>query len=481
MTTLSPRTVSPAGSATDAEARFARLIGMARFSLVEEHVLPGLWPALGFAGVYISAALFGLLVFIPWTLPALLLAATITAIGLSLDSGLGGFTWPRWRDGARRLEEINSLRHRPISTSQDRLISEDPFALELWRVHLMRTLSIDGLRVGWPAPNLSRRDPKYLRYGVLLLVAAALVVAGPKWRQRLVRGFESGTSLAVTLAAWVDPPPILGEQPIYLGPRDTGVITIPAGSTLNVRAYNAAHAPGLSLGGWQSFFHIPPRFAGDNGQYIDAVRVTSDAHPQVRYGGFVVAQWRLHVLPDQIPTIVFDNMPNTVEHLGTRMAFHAKDDYGIAGVKLVLTPHPRKGLPKGTKLVPVSVDMEVLAGKDVAQTTFIDLTNHPYAGLMVDAHLEATDTTTQLGESNSFTFAMPSPPKQNQSSTGQSKQQNQNKSKKKDADPLGRVNIPKGNESARSRAIMQVLRERAGQRDRPQQELDYYQRLLKQF
>jgi hypothetical protein len=58
-----------------------------------------------------------------------------------------------------------------------------------------------------------------------------------------------------------------------------------------------------------------------------------------------------------------------------------------------------------------------------------------------------------------------------------------------DDDPLGRsrgatgnnVKIPDMNELARAREILQELRKRAGERGRPQQELDYYDRLLKEF
>jgi hypothetical protein len=58
-----------------------------------------------------------------------------------------------------------------------------------------------------------------------------------------------------------------------------------------------------------------------------------------------------------------------------------------------------------------------------------------------------------------------------------------------DADPLGRsrgsastgVKIPGITDLVRSREILQELRKRAGERGRPQQELDYYDRLLKEF
>jgi len=56
-------------------------------------------------------------------------------------------------------------------------------------------------------------------------------------------------------------------------------------------------------------------------------------------------------------------------------------------------------------------------------------------------------------------------------------------------DPLGRgengpgnmIKLPDANDLARARDILQELRRRAGQRSRPPQELDYLDRLLKEF
>ena len=84
MTTSSPRTLSPAGSATDPVARLERSLGLARASLSVERFLPALWPAMGFVGLYLSLGLLGLYGVIPWPVQALLLATTITAIGASL-------------------------------------------------------------------------------------------------------------------------------------------------------------------------------------------------------------------------------------------------------------------------------------------------------------------------------------------------------------------------------------------------------------
>ena len=395
MTTLSPRTLSPTGSATDPQKRLARAIDLARSSLAVENFLPALWPALGFAGLYLSLALSGLFSFIPWPAQALLLAATITAIGMALEAGFRSFSWPRWKDGARRLEQDSGFTHRPISEGHDRAVNQDPFAQALWRLHQARSIAFDKLRVRWPAPDLSASDPRYLRYAVLVLLAGGLVLAGTHWRERLARAFDSGAGLAVTLDAWVDPPPYTGLPPVYLAPSETNVIAVPVGSILNLRAHGAAHPPGLQLG-----ISNPPRFTGDNGEYTDAARLKADAVVKVRSSGHVIGNWHIHAVPDRAPVISFDGLPSATERQAMKISFKASDDYGVTAAKLVMTPHARPGPP-------LAVDLGIAPGKSVSQTSYADLTPHPYAGLLVDAHLEARDAAGQTGKSATVTFRLP--------------------------------------------------------------------------
>ncbi|HWY60396.1 MAG TPA: DUF4175 family protein [Rhizomicrobium sp.] len=395
MTHLSPETLSRSGSATDPERRLSRAIAWARASLATENFLPALWPALGFAGAYVSLALFGLFAFIPWPAQSLLLAATVTATGLALDAGFAGFSWPSWKDGARRLELDSGLLHRPISEWHDRSIAQDAFSLALWRLHQARRIAFDRLKLRWPAPDLSERDPRYLRYGVIVLLAGGLALAGVHWRDRLMRAFDSGAGLAVTLDGWVDPPPYTGLPPVYLAPSDTSLIAVPAGSTLNLRAHGAQHAPGLQLG-----ISNPPRFTGENGEYTDTAKITGDARVRVRSSGHVIGNWHIHAIADALPVISFDGLPSATEHQAMKISFKASDDYGVTGAKLVMTPHARPGPP-------LAVDLPIAAAKSITQTNYEDLTPHPYAGLMVDAHLEARDGAGQTGKSNTVTFRLP--------------------------------------------------------------------------
>ena len=400
MTTLSPETISPSGSPAERLARLSRLILLARASVTAERFLPRLWPALGFAALYFSAALFGVFAFVPWIVQALLLATTVTAVGLGLAFGFERFAWASWRDGARRLEEKSGLKHRPISEGQDKLVGEDPFAVRLWQLHQARALAFTRLSAGWPRPDLSARDPRSLRYGALLLLAAALAFAGTNWKAHLLRGFDSGAGTAVSLDAWVDPPPYTGLAPVYLAPGDRNVIPVPAGSVLNLRAHNAPHAPGLSLGGAFSLSN-PPRFTGGNGEYADSAKLTHDARVKVRANGHVIGDWRIHAIADAAPVIAFDGVPSATERQAMKVAIKASDDYGVAKATLVIVPHARAAA------APLVTDIPLAPGKRIAQTNYFDLTAHPYAGLTVDAHLEARDAAGNVGKSKVVSFKLP--------------------------------------------------------------------------
>ena len=400
MSISSPAIASRTGSASDAAARrLERLVARARRALAIERFLPALWPALAFPALYVALALAGAFAFVPWPVQALLLAAAVTATGVALEVGLAAFSWPDWRDAARRLERDNNLMHRPISESRDMVVGDDPFAHELWRLHQARRLPVARLKVALPRIGLAHRDPYGLRYLVLLLVAGGVVLAGPGWRARLWRGVDSGAGLATGLDAWIDPPGYTGLPPVYLAAGDRGTIAVPAGSMLNLRAHDADHAPGLSLGGGFDL-ESPPRFSGHDGEYAATQRITADADVRVRASGHTIGAWQIKAIPDKVPVISFDGLPSATEHQATKISFRASDDYGVTSAKLVLTPHGRHGAP-------LSVDLPVTAAKAIRQTSYVDLTGHPYAGLMVDAKLQARDATGQMGISRTVTFRLP--------------------------------------------------------------------------
>jgi len=365
--------------------RTARYIALSRAALLWERVWPALWPASGIAGLFVAAALFDLLSVLPWALHALILSGAITASGLALYFGLRELKWPRWSDGARRLERDSGLAHRPISEADDTMAAGrgDAWAESLWQLHLVQRLArIGKFHVALPAPALARRDPRALRFAILFLVIAGLFAAGTDWSRRLWAGLSDTTgSAAATVDAWIDPPPYTGLAPVYL--TRGMAIAVPEGSTLNLRVHGAGHAPGLSLDGANDARN---EFAGANGEYSATMVVRTGAQVRVRSGGHAIGEWTISAIADKPPAIAFASPPGKTEHAALKLSLKASDDYGVTAVRAIITPHNRHGAP-----LIVELPLAGVSQRTVSQTSYLDLTAHPYAGLNVDIVLEARD------------------------------------------------------------------------------------------
>ena len=376
--------------------RTERYVALSRAALAWERVWPALWPASGVAGLFAAAALFDVFAPLPWTLHVLILAGAITAIGLSLYFGLRDVRLPDWTQGARRLERSSGLSHRPISEAGDRMAlgQGDALAEELWTLHL-RQLLVGKLRLAWPSPGLASRDPRALRFVVLLLLAAGVAYAGSDSGRRLWASLsDSGTTVA-TVDAWIDPPPYTGEAPVYLVPGMK--ISVPAGSILNLRVHGAGHQPGLSLA---SDSESGSGFAGQHGEYAATWTVSADAHVRVRSAGRAIGDWRITAIADKPPSIAFAAPPAKTEHQALKLSYRASDDYGVTAVRALIRPHNRKGAA-------IVLDLGATGGKSVAANSFNDLTAHPYAGLDVDIVLQAVDGAGQINSTKPVTFRLP--------------------------------------------------------------------------
>jgi len=366
---------------------------LARAAVAVERLLPALWPALGFAGLYLAAALFGLFQYIPWEAQSLLLAAAVTAVALSLAHGLERLVWPGAFDGARRLERDSGLHHRPISERDDILPdARDPFTAALWDAHRASRTRLGALRLALPHADLRAADPRHLRWYLLILLAAGLVLARGDLGHRLYRAFDSG--VAASIDAWADPPGYTGLPltPLLAGDRE---ISIPAGSVLTLRVHGAPHAPGVSAG-----LNPAGPLAGADGDYAGTLTIRHDGHVRVRVAGHVIADWRVHAVPDAAPQIAFIGVPKRTEHDAVNFHFKGSDDYGVTSVAVILQPQGKPDAPAVT--VPLDG-----GGKSFDQTTYADLTGNPYAGLAVDARLEARDGAGNRTLSAPVSFTLP--------------------------------------------------------------------------
>jgi uncharacterized protein (TIGR02302 family) len=391
MTRYSQPTEFPTGWAS----RVERLVFAARAVLAWERLWPLLWPASGITGLALAAALFGVFAPLPWILHALILACLVSAIGLTLYFNLTRFVQPRWEDAARRLERDSSLPHRPISEAHDALAAGvgDPIAEELWRAHLsLRLRTLGRIRLSWPHSDLPRRDPRALRFVVLVLIVFGALAAGSDWKHRLIAALGPSADSVATLDAWIDPPLYTGEAPIYLVKAHT--ISVPQGSVLNLRVHGADHSPSVTLDG--------VRFEGGDGEYAASAPLGADRHVRVRAGGHTIGSWKFAIIPDQKPTIAFTEPPAATDREALRLSYKAGDDYGVTAARAIIRPHGRQGDP-----IVLDLQLPGASAKTVSQTVFRDLTEHPYAGLDVDITLEATDAAGQTASSNTVVFRLP--------------------------------------------------------------------------
>ena len=388
----------PTGSRTDETARY---VALSRAALVWERAWPALWPASGIVGLFVAAALFDVLSPLPWALHALILSAALTGTGIALYFGLRELKLPSWSDGARRLERNSGFAHRPISEANDRMVAGlgDAWAEELWKVHLaQRVAGIGRFRVAWPSPDLSARDPRHIRFAVAVLLAAALLVSRSDWSRRLWASFnDSSASALATVDAWIDPPPYTGLAPVYL--TKGMAIAVPAGSTLNLRVHGAGHTPGLSF---DTLGDSEFGFLGANGEYSATVTVRNDAHVRVRSGGRAIGDWSISAVVDKPPSIAFTAPPGKTEHAALKLSFKASDDYGVVSVRAIIRPHAKHG----AALI-VDLPLAGTSDKSVSETTFRDLTAHPYAGLNVDIVLEASDGAGQKASTKPVQYRLP--------------------------------------------------------------------------
>jgi len=400
MTLSSDSIASPTGF-----ERSSAPVGLARGALLWERVWVRLWPASGVLGLLFAAALAGVLEPLPWFGHAVVIAFAVTFAGLALERTFADFRLPDWDDGARRIERRSGLADRPLTEGNDRLAAGrgDGYAEALWCETLRRRLAAArNLRVGWPSPHLASRDPRALRYGVLLLVTAAAIAANTSWRERLGQAFlasENVNGVVAGLDAWIDPPAYTGQAPIYLSPAMREEVPVPAGARLNVRVHGADYAPLISI---SPSPHAGGEVKGRNGEYSTDALLMRSSSVIVRASGRTIGDWRLRVLPDAPPNIAFTGRITRTERLSVKIPFRASDDYGIASVRALLKPLKRKGATRS-----VEIPLPLQSAKTLKQTIYRDLTEDPYAGLDVAVTLEARDGAGQIARSSAMNTRLP--------------------------------------------------------------------------
>jgi uncharacterized protein (TIGR02302 family) len=386
-------------------------IALAGAVLLWERLWRAVWAPVSITGAYLAAALFGLPQSLSGGSHAGLLTLTALAFLAALWRGARGFRFPGPLEARRRLERDAGVPHRPLNTLDDRPSGDDPLAAALWRLHQERVRAALGrLGVGLPRPNVVERDPYALRVLVGLVLAVAAAGSWGEWPRRVGAAFSPRIATLApapppTLDAWLTPPDYTGLPTVFLqtgaraavsaGDRPQPV-SVPRGSVLMARLSGGLEAPRLDANGTDlPFDTVEP------GTYQVQRKIDSGTRLAVVRTGEVLAQWPIVLVPDQPPEVAFADEPAAAANGALRFGFSASDDYGLAGLSLMLR---REG---GDSEETVELPLPGNRPKDVTQTSVQDLTSHPWAGLPVTMALAATDGAGQTARGAALRIVLP--------------------------------------------------------------------------
>jgi uncharacterized protein (TIGR02302 family) len=392
-----------------------RFVATARLILLWERIWPAMWPGLGIFGAGMILALTGAFAFIPGAVHAVLLLAFFGALLFVFWRSFARFRNPRWEDGARRVERDSDLPNRPITEGMDVVAAGkgDPLAERLWRAHIIRLLaSAKGLRLALPSPGMGRRDPRGLRFAVLLGVLAGFLIAGPQSGQRLVSGLFPVFGDAVdnsVFVAWVSPPIYTGLPPRSL--TDTTVMTAsgdiqaPVNSTLVMRLRGTSSRPTIDAR------PIPkggqPKFVKGDAGYEAKLNIAVNSHVSIRLGSHSYGNYYFITIPDKPPTIAFTETPAAQQNAALKLSYKGQDDYGVVKAAARIRPLDDKGREIASAET-LTVELPVPGtGRVVSDTVYRDLTAHAFAGSNVHISLQATDAAGQTGTSAPLTIKLP--------------------------------------------------------------------------
>ncbi|MDB5492298.1 MAG: hypothetical protein JWO78_2147 [Micavibrio sp.] len=392
--------------------RLKFLRGMAATLIVAEKILEAFWPFLLWVCVFASLwllqipAMFGTAIEV--------IFAVVFFLGFMTLSYQAAFRLqlPRYNDVTRRIEDDSELRHRPLSNLDDRLANPAPGRTEelwsFWQRHLLPTLKL--LRLPKPHAVMPQLDPFALRGAAVMVLIAAMVMAGPTWRLRISHGMlpvvpSFMKTDAETVVLWVTPPPYTGMPQMVLkgaGSRDK-IFTLPEGSVIKARVSGWLGQPSLAF----DHADYPMESLGKGNYGLEKIAEAS-ATLTVKQMLLPRASWKIDFVPDKPPTISRKGEPQPQAKGEIKIPLTVQDDYGVETVTahITLAPDTIAAPPIGT---PVDDTRNVVSPPKVAMdfTPQFDLAWHPWAGMKVVMDLEAKDHKGQVAAIKGLTITLP--------------------------------------------------------------------------
>lgn len=411
--------------------RYRLLMGLARAAMTWERLWPCVWPAVGVAALFVAVALLDLLPLLPFWLHSLILILFAAAFGFLVRGAVIGFRPVDEMMTRHRLERDSGLDHRPLTAIHDRLAMghADVGARSLWQIHRERMAgAVRKLRLGLPSPGLARVDPYGFRAALLLLLVIAAAAGGSEATARLERALvpriAAGADGPMKLDVWITPPAYTGLAPMFLERTPLLAsaaegedlesapipVRVPVGSTLLAQAGGAGAAPELKVGGRTiQFAAIGDK--DDGGSYrLETIVEDADRNAdllEVLVRDRPVARWAVQVVADSPPSVEFMQAPSRTGRAHLRVDYEARDDYGLAGVQVVIRHPEGRSVPGGQPSIRAELPLPDLGSNRIRTSSVQDFSAHPWAGLQVMIQLQAIDARGQASQSDQIAIVLP--------------------------------------------------------------------------
>lgn len=370
------------------------------------HGVQAFWPVIVLVAAFALLAFIGVFELFSARFGAFIAIVVWLGGALLVWRGQKRFVLPTDLEARHALDRSSALR--PIHSLTDRPAEPDLEGRRLWSEHLTRLeKAARALPLPWFGKMWKRVDPFYLRAVLPVLLVVAMVGAGGQAGPRLSRALMPDYGMlmgaeTVSVEAWITPPEYTRKPPVFLR-GDLGEVRVPAGSEVTLRA-QARSAPKLVLRGTQKrrgqrFERTP------DGAFETKAILSEDTVLSVNWWG-KRAGWTVLASGDTAPTAEFVMVPVLGANDQTEFSWKVGDDYGVTRLELALhLVAPHQGALNEERRVPI--ELPSASVKEASDDTILDMTRHPWAGLLVNARLVATDGGGNEGLSAAHEFVLP--------------------------------------------------------------------------